>query len=98
MDGGTEDIMALEPIPDKWRSFGWSVVEIDGHNMGEVVKALENVHITGEKPTAIIAHTTKGKGISFMENQVSWHYRAPTPEEAVKALEELDARERKEGR
>ncbi len=97
VDGATEEIMTLDPIPDKWSSFGWSVIEIDGHNLGEIVKALDNVPIAAQKPTAIIAHTTKGKGVSFMENQVSWHYRAPTPEEEKKALDELAARERKEG-
>jgi transketolase len=98
VDGPTEEIMTLDPIADKWRGFGWETAEIDGHNMAEIVKTLSNVPITAGKPTAVVAHTTKGKGVSFMENQVSWHYRAPTPEEAAKALEELEARERKEGR
>ena len=80
------ETMALEPFADKWRSFGWEVAEVDGHNHDELTKALRN---HSERPLAILAHTTKGKGVSFMENTVLWHYRSPQGEEYAAAMEEL---------
>jgi transketolase len=81
--------MPIEPVTDKWRAFGWYVVEIDGHDMEAIVEALENAKSFQGMPTIIIAHTIKGKGVSFMENVVDWHGKAPCKEEAAQALEEI---------
>ena len=81
--------MPIEPVADKWRAFGWHVVEIDGHDMEAIVESLENAKSFKGMPTIIIAHTIKGKGVSFMENVVDWHGKAPCKEEAVQALEEI---------
>ena len=88
IDGDVEKVKALEPLADKLRAFNWEVVEIDGHNLQEIYTALENSK-KSDKPTAIIAHTVKGKGVSFMENQAGWHGKAPSNEELEKALAEL---------
>jgi transketolase len=82
--------MAIEPLAEKWRSFGWHAVEIDGHDLGQILAALEEAKTVKDKPTVIIARTTKGKGVSFMENNVDFHGKAPTPEEAERALRELE--------
>jgi len=84
-----DDLMPIEPLADKWRAFGWNTVEIDGHSMEEIVPALENARTFRGAPTMIIAHTIKGKGVSFMENIAEWHGKAPCKEEAEKALEEI---------
>jgi transketolase len=97
IDGPTEEVMALEPLTDKWRSFGWAVSEIDGHDLAAIVGVLDQLPLEKGKPSVIIAPTTKGKGVSFMENQVTWHHKAPSKEEAVKALEELGTVKGKEG-
>jgi transketolase len=81
--------LELEPFSDKWKSFGWLVIEIDGHNHLEIKKAFSQIQADKNKPTVIIANTTKGKGVSFMENKVLWHYRSPQDEEFRKAMEEL---------
>jgi transketolase len=81
--------MNLEPLIDKWRAFGWHTIEINGHNMAEILQAYEEAKTAKGKPTIIIAHTIKGKGVSFMENVVDFHGRAPTKEETEKALKEL---------
>ncbi len=83
------ETLALEPLAEKWRSFGWETQEIDGHNMQEVVTALSKTVPSTETPQMIIAHTVKGKGVSFMEDDNNWHYRAPTPEEVEQARKEL---------
>ncbi|MFQ5838535.1 MAG: transketolase [Thermoplasmata archaeon] len=88
-EGRTEEIMSLEPLADKWRSFGWHVIEIDGHDMEAILEAIYAAREVGGKPTVIIAHTVKGKGISFMESVVRFHGTAPTDEELKVALEEL---------
>jgi transketolase len=88
-DTCVEDIMPIEPLADKWQAFGWRVVEIDGHDMAEVVGALEGVKAVPDQPTAIIAHTVKGKGVSYMEDRAEWHGQAPCAEEAMLALEEI---------
>ncbi len=90
IDGRTCDIMNLEPIVSKWQAFGWHVIEIDGHKMAEILSAYKKAQETSGKPSIIIAHTIKGKGVSFMENVVDFHGRAPTKEETQKALEELE--------
>lgn len=90
IDGNTEDVMRLEPLVEKYRSFGWDIVEIDGHNMNEIVSALQKTRANkGDKPTCIIANTIKGKGVSFMENVVGWHGKPPSKEELIKALADL---------
>ncbi len=89
IDGKVKEVMNLEPLIDKWHAFGWHTLNIDGHNIGEILKAFDEAKTIKDKPTIIIAKTTKGKGVSFMENVVDFHGRAPTQEEAKKALEEL---------
>ena len=89
LDGFTKDIMDLEPFIAKWSAFKWDVIEIDGHNMKEIVSVLTKSKTDQTKPTVIIAHTIKGKGVSFMENNVDFHGKAPTKEEAEQALKEL---------
>ena len=90
IDGKTCSVMDLEPIADKWRSFGWNVIEIDGHNIKEIFYAYKQASDTKGKPSIIIARTIKGKGVSFMENVCDFHGRAPTKEEAERALRELE--------
>jgi transketolase len=90
IDGKTKDIMDLEPLAKKWQAFGWHTIEIDGHNMKEILSAYEEAKGIKGKPSIIIARTIKGKGVSFMENVVDFHGRAPTKEEAEKALKELE--------
>ena len=89
LDGFTRDIMNVEPFADKWRAFNWEVQEIDGHDINQVVKALAAAKSAEGKPVAIIAHTVKGKGVSFMENNVAYHGKAPNKLETEKALKEL---------
>jgi transketolase len=88
-DTCVDDLMPIEPVADKWKAFGWRVVEIDGHNMDEIVPALEDSRQHRGEPTMIIAHTIKGKGVSYMENVAEWHGKAPCREEAEQALEEI---------
>jgi len=90
LDGPVHEIMPLEPVVDKWRAFNWHVMEIDGHNMGQILDALDEAENIHGYPTIIVAHTTKGKGVSFMENQSAWHGRAPSDEELRLALAELE--------
>ena len=87
--GRSQDVLALEPLVDKWKSFGWIVHEIDGHDHGQVEKTLKTVSEQQNLPTMIVAHTVKGKGISFMEDDNNWHYRTPTEEEVQQAKNEL---------
>ena len=89
LDGFVADIMALDPLPDKWRSFGWHVIDIDGNDIGELQNAFAEAEKTKNKPTIIIAETVKGKGVSFMENNPKFHGTAPTKEECALALKEL---------
>jgi transketolase len=89
IDGWTKDVMNLDPLASKWRSFGWNTVEVDGHDISELIVALENAKRVQGGPAAIIAHTVKGKGVSYMENNAEFHGKAPTPEETERALKEL---------
>ena len=89
LSGWTKDIMDLEPFAQKWQAFGWHTVDIDGHDLDQILAAFQEAEKTKTKPTVIIAHTIKGKGVSFMENNVAFHGKAPTPEEAERALKEL---------
>ncbi len=89
IDGHTEDVMPLEPFADKWRAFGWHVIEVDGHNIREIIDACNQAKAIYEKPTVIICHTIPGKGVDFMEYRYEWHGKPPNSDEAKKALEEL---------
>ncbi len=88
-DGFTEEIMPLEPLVDKYKSFNWYVLEVDGHNIEEFIDAVNEARAIFEKPTVIISHTIPGKGIDFMEQNYLWHAMAPNREQAKKALEQL---------
>jgi len=90
LDGPVHEVMPLEPLADKWSSFGWHVVEVNGHSVRQVVEALELAREIHDQPTVILAHTTKGKGVSFMENQSYWHGNVPNNEQLSKALAELE--------
>ncbi|MEW6528324.1 MAG: transketolase [Candidatus Micrarchaeota archaeon] len=89
IDGFTEEIMPLEPIVDKYKSFGWHVIQVDGHNIQKVIEACEESKAIYERPTIIIAHTIPGKGIPFMEFLAEWHGKTPSKEEAEKAMDIL---------
>jgi transketolase len=89
--GAVKDILGLEPLAAKWEAFGWAVREIDGHNTDQIEAALKELPYQEGKPTCVIAHTIKGKGVSFMENKLLWHYRSPDVEELAHALTELEA-------
>jgi len=89
IDGRNEDVMNSAPLPEKWRAFGWNVMEIDGHDPVEIQNALELAKNLRGKPTILIAKTVKGKGVSFMENQAGWHGNAPSAEQGEAALCEL---------
>lgn len=89
IDGFTEDIMPLEPLADKLRAFNWTVLEVDGHNLREIIDAANQARATYENPTAIVCHTIPGKGVGFMENRFEWHGKPPNAEEAKVALTEL---------
>ena len=88
-NGPTQEIKNLEPLADKWNAFGWNTIEVDGHSLKELATALDNFKNTKGKPTVIIAHTIKGKGISFMEGKCAWHGKAPNQEQLAQALGEL---------
>jgi transketolase len=89
LDDFTAKILDLEPLLAKWQGFGWPVLEIDGHDMAQIDKALDQAAGTRGTPTVIVAHTVKGKGVSFMENNPDWHGKSPKPEEAIAAIREI---------
>jgi transketolase len=89
IDGKCDEVMGINPLAKKWESFNWHVIEIDGHDLAQVLKAYEEAANHKEQPSVIIAHTTKGKGVSFMENVAGWHGKAPNKEELEKALQEI---------
>jgi transketolase len=89
LDDHVKKILDLEPVMEKWKSFGWPVIEIDGHDLAQIDKALDQAEAIHGKPTFIVAHTVKGKGVSFMEDNPEWHGKAPTPAEAVRAIREI---------
>ncbi len=91
IDGPVVEIMNIDPIKEKWGAFGWHTIEVDGHNFDEILSALDEADNISDKPTAIIARTVKGKGVSFMEGKVEYHGVAPTAEELEVALKELEA-------
>ncbi|MFH0731735.1 MAG: transketolase [Candidatus Omnitrophota bacterium] len=89
IDGFLRDVVNIEPIKEKWCAFGWDVLEIDGHNIGQLLDAYDKAKTIKQKPCIILAHTIKGKGVSFIENRAEWHGIAPKPEQLERALKEL---------
>lgn len=89
--GPTRDVCDTQPLADKFRSFGWSVREIDGHDILALTETLEAIPFEAGKPSVVIAHTIKGKGVSFMENNIKWHHGVPDAEQYARAMEELGA-------
>jgi transketolase len=85
----TESTVRLEPLAERWRAFGWSVVEVDGHDVCELARTFDAMPVQAGRPSCVIARTHKGRGVSFIEDQVGWHHRVPTDEELGAALEEL---------
>jgi len=94
IDGSNDEIMGVNPIPEKFRAFGWNVIEINGHDFEEIEAAITMAQTIKGRPTAIIAETIKGKGVSFMENQVGWHGKAPNLEQCGQAIAELESGEK----
>ena len=90
LDGPTEKIMSIEPLADKWKAFGWHVVEINGHDFKEIINSITIAKEVKGKPTVVIAHTVKGKGVSFMEGSVGFHGKAPNDEQYEQAMKELE--------
>lgn len=91
--GRSREVMSLDPLAEKWHAFGWNTVEVDGHDMKMLVDTLQQFPAKNSKPTAIIAHTVKGKGVSFMEDNNNWHYKTPSEEELIAAKQELAIQE-----
>jgi len=89
LDDFVKKILDLEPVVEKLKSYGWPVLDVNGHDIGQIDKALDQAEATRSGPTFIVAHTVKGKGVSFMENQPEWHGKAPKPAEAVQAIKEI---------
>lgn len=87
--GTVKEVLDLEPLAGKWQAFGWATREIDGHDLAQIEKALLSVPFESGRPSCIIAHTVKGKGVSFMEGQLAWHYKSPSNEQLSQALAEL---------
>ena len=93
LDGTTEEIMDVGDLTKKWADFGWNVIECDGHDPDDVLRAFTAAKACTDKPSVILAHTVKGKGVSFMENKAAWHGAAPNEEQFAAAMAELDAKE-----
>ena len=87
--GRSQEVMALEPLVDKWKAFGWHAQEVNGHDLTSIGQAFASARDEDSKPSVIVAHTIKGKGVSFMEDDNNWHYRTPNPEELAAAIKEL---------
>ncbi len=85
----TEHTMSLEPLAERWRAFGWGVVELDGHDIGALVRTFDSLPLEAGRPTCVIAQTVKGRGVSFIEDRVEWHHRVPTDAELAAAVAEL---------
>jgi len=90
--GRVEEVNNLEPFAEKWRSFGWETMEVDGHNVEELANVLNNTPFKSGKPSVVIAHTIKGKGVSFMENELKWHYKSPNKKQLTCALKEIESK------
>jgi transketolase len=91
--GSVPEVLNLEPFADKWRAFGWSVREVDGHDHGQMLVALQSVPWNVGKPSVMIAHTVKGKGVDFMESNLAWHYKSPSDEQLASALARLETQQ-----
>jgi transketolase len=89
--GRVDDVLALEPFADKWRAFGWHVVELAGHDHAALERALNAIPAVAGKPTVLIAHTVKGRGVSFMEDKLEWHYKSPSARQLADAIAEVEA-------
>ncbi len=89
LDDFVKKVMDLEPVLEKWKAFGWAVIEIDGHDFAQIDKALDQAEAIKGRPTFIVAHTIKGKSVSFMENNPEWHGKAPKPQEGIRAIREI---------
>ena len=89
IDGRNEDVMTVAPVDEKFKAFGWNTLMVDGHDMKQLCEAFEAARSCKGRPTAIIAKTVKGKGVSFMEDQAGWHGKAPNEEQAKQAVAEL---------
>lgn len=94
ISGKTEDVCGLEPLPEKFSAFGWETIEVEGNDIDALVDCFEKVPCKKDRPTAVIAHTVKGKGVSFMENAEAWHHKVPSREQLDQALAELSAAEK----
>lgn len=92
ISGNTEDVMAIENIADRWQSFGWEVKEMDGDNMEDILQTFKSIDYTNHTPHLLVAHTTKGKGVSFMEGVAKWHHGVPTEEQYLLAIKEITER------
>jgi transketolase len=88
--GRVEEVVTLEPFVDKWRSFGWGVREVDGHDTARLKEVLSDIPFEPQRPSCLIAHTVKGRGVSFMEDRLLWHYRCPDDDEFARAVQELE--------
>ena len=97
IDGFLCDVKKIEPVKEKWQAFGWQVFEVDGHNFSQLLDAYDKAQNTKGKPSIILAHTIKGKGVSFIENKAQWHGIAPKPDELERALKELARQEGGQG-
>ncbi|MET0164302.1 MAG: transketolase [Vicinamibacterales bacterium] len=89
----TEKTIALEPLADRWRAFGWSVIDVDGHDTDALIRVFSDLPANAGRPTCVIAHTNKGRGVSFIEDRVEWHHRVPNDDELTAALVELEGEE-----
>jgi transketolase len=89
ISGNTENVMSLEPFKDKWSAFGWEVTEVAGNDIGKLVELFKKLPVVSGKPHLVIANTTKGKGVSFMENVAKWHHGVPTEEQLIEAMKQL---------
>ena len=92
ISGDTEDVMAIDSIRDRWTAFGWDVMDMNGDDMADIVRAFQAIDYGCHKPHLIISHTTKGKGVSYMENVAKWHHGVPTQEQFEQALKEINER------
>ena len=89
IDGANKEVVSVDPIADKFRAFGWNVIEIDGHCIKDIIASFDKAKQTKGIPTVVVAKTIKGKGVSFMENKVDWHGNAPEEDQKLQALKEL---------
>lgn len=89
IDGYVRDVMPVEPVEEKWRAFGWNVLTIDGHDFGQILDAFDEATRVNGRPTFIVAHTVKGKAVSFMEDRIEWHGATPNVEQTARAIEEI---------